>query len=114
MDTNRKGAIAEIKIAAAAIELGIPVLRPMVEHGRYDLAFEIADRILRVQCKWGGLDDEGAVIRVALQTSCLTPAGYVPRRTVPTRSISLPCTAQRLTVATFFRVLWPAGERRST
>jgi prevent-host-death family protein len=77
MDTNRKGAIAEVKIAAAAIESGVPVLRPMVEHGRYDLAFEIADRILRVQCKWGGLDDEGAVIRVALQTSCLTPAGYV-------------------------------------
>jgi prevent-host-death family protein len=74
---NQKGGIAELKIAAAAAELGIPVLRPMVEHGRYDLAFEIGDRIHRVQCKWGALDDGGAVIKVALQTSWLTPAGYV-------------------------------------
>jgi hypothetical protein len=31
MDTNRKGAIAEMKIATAATELGVPVLRPVVE-----------------------------------------------------------------------------------
>jgi prevent-host-death family protein len=77
LTTNRKGAIAETKIAAAATELGIPVLRPIVEHGRYDLGFEIADRLLRVQCKWGALDGESEVIKVALQTSSLTPAGYV-------------------------------------
>jgi len=56
LSTNRKGAIAEAKIVAAATELGVPVLRPVQEHGRYDLAFEIGDRILRVQCKWGALD----------------------------------------------------------
>jgi PD-(D/E)XK endonuclease len=56
LNSNRKGAIAEAKIAAAAIELGIPVLCPIAEHGRYDLAFEIGGRILRVQCKWGSLD----------------------------------------------------------
>jgi prevent-host-death family protein len=77
MDTNRKGAIAEMKIATTAVELGIPVLRPMTEHGRYDLGFEVGDRILRVQCKWGALDDDGSVIKVALQTTWLTPAGYV-------------------------------------
>ena len=78
LSTDRKGAIAEAKIAAAAIELGIPVLRPIVEHARYDLAFEIGDRILRVQCKWGRLDDEGAVIHVQLQGSWLSPtAGYI-------------------------------------
>jgi prevent-host-death family protein len=77
MGPNQKGGIAELKIAAAAIELGIPVLRPMVEHGRYDLAFEIGDRILRVQCKWGALGEDGSVIKVSLQTSRLTPAGYV-------------------------------------
>jgi prevent-host-death family protein len=49
----------------------------MTEHGRYDLAFEIGDRILRVQCKWGALDDDCAVIKVPLQSSFLTPAGYV-------------------------------------
>jgi prevent-host-death family protein len=75
--TNRKGAIAEAKIVAAATELGIPVLRPVQEHGRYDLAFEIGDGILRVQCKWGSRDEAGAVIKVSLQSCCLTPAGYV-------------------------------------
>jgi prevent-host-death family protein len=77
MTSNRKGAIAEMKIAAAATEIGVPVLRPMTEHGRYDLGFEIGDRILRVQCKWGRLEDDGSVIKVALQSTCLTPAGYV-------------------------------------
>jgi prevent-host-death family protein len=77
LSTNRKGPIAEAKIAAAAIELGIPVLRPIAEHGRYDLALEIAGRILRVQCKWGSLDESGAVIRVQLQSSRTTPTGYV-------------------------------------
>lgn len=78
LSTNRKGAIAETAIAAAATKLGIPVLRPIVEHSRYDLAFEIGDRILRVQCKWGALDDERALIKVRIGGSWLSPtAGYV-------------------------------------
>ena len=77
MDTNHKGAIAEMKIATAATELGIPVLRPMDEHGRYDLAFELGGRLLRVQCKWGALDPERAVIKVNLQGCRYTPNGYV-------------------------------------
>jgi prevent-host-death family protein len=74
---NHKGAVAEIKIAAAAVELGIPVLAPLTEHGRYDLAFEIGSRLLRVQCKWAALDRAAGVVKVYLQTSCCTPAGYV-------------------------------------
>jgi prevent-host-death family protein len=77
MTSNRKGAIAEMKIAAAATELGVQVLKPMTEHGRYDLAFEIGDRMLRVQCKWGALEDDGSVIKVNLQTCRHTPKGYV-------------------------------------
>ena len=77
LSTNQKGGIAETAITAAAYALDIPVLRPVVEHCRYDLAFEIGERILRVQCKWGSLDADGAVIKVALQTSYLTPSGYV-------------------------------------
>jgi prevent-host-death family protein len=83
LSTNRKGAIAETKIAAAATELGIPVLRPIVEHARYDLAFEIGDRILRVQCKWGALDEDGAVIKVSLRSSWCTPNGYEHRSYQP-------------------------------
>jgi prevent-host-death family protein len=78
LSTNRKGAIAETKIAAAATELGIPVLRPIVEHARYDLAFEIGDRILRVQCKWGALSNDSAIIKVSLTSTWLSPTtGYV-------------------------------------
>ena len=65
LSTNRKGAIAETAIAAAATKLGVSVLRPIVDHARYDLAFEMGGRILRVQCKWGGLHDDGAVIKVS-------------------------------------------------
>lgn len=78
LSSDRKGAIAEAKIAAAAIELGISVLRPITEHARYDLGFDVGEKIVRVQCKWGRLDDEGAVVQVQLQGSWLSPtAGYV-------------------------------------
>jgi prevent-host-death family protein len=77
LTTNQKGAIAGMKIATAAIELGVPVLRPMQEHGRYDLAFEMAGRIFRVPCKWGALESGGTVVKAALQTSSLTPDGYL-------------------------------------
>ena len=75
--TNHKGAVAEVKIAAAATELGIPVLRPIQEHGRYDLAFEIGRRLYRVQCKWASLDRKAGVIKISLQSSWYSPAGYV-------------------------------------
>ncbi len=83
LSTNQKGGIAETAITAAATKLDIPVLRPVVEHARYDLAFEIADRILRVQCKWGALDADGAVIRVSLTSSWCTPNGYERRQYEP-------------------------------
>jgi prevent-host-death family protein len=83
LSTNQKGGIAETAITAAAYALDIPVLRPVVEHARYDLAFEIGDRIFRVQCKWGSLDKDGAVIKVSLQSNYLTPAGYVRNSYTP-------------------------------
>ena len=83
LSPNQKGGIAETKITAAAYALDIPVLRPVVEHSRYDLAFEIGTDILRVQCKWGGLDPDGSVIKVSLQSSYLTPSGYVRNSYTP-------------------------------
>lgn len=77
MTSNRKGAIAEAEIAAAAIRLGVPVLRPLAEHGRYDLGFEIGPRLLRVQCKWAALERGGSVVYVRLAGSRYTPGGYV-------------------------------------
>ena len=67
---NAKGAIAELKIATAATCLGVPVLRPMSERGRYDLAFDVGGRLLRIQCKWAVVRDE--VVVVSLQSSYLT------------------------------------------
>jgi prevent-host-death family protein len=79
LSTNQKGGIAETAITAAATELGVLVLRPVVEHARYDLGFEIGDRILRVQCKWGSLQGGGSLIRVNLTSAWCTPAGYERR-----------------------------------
>ena len=56
LTTNDKGNIAEAAIALEAIKLGINVFKPVAEHGRYDLAFDLGHRILRVQCKWARLD----------------------------------------------------------
>jgi prevent-host-death family protein len=77
LSTNQKGAIAELKVAAEASAAGVHVLRPMQEHGRYDLAFEIGGRLLRVQVKSGALIRDGSVVAVNLQGSRCTPDGYV-------------------------------------
>jgi prevent-host-death family protein len=76
LSSNRKGAIAEAELAAAAIRIGIPVLKPLAEHGRYDLAFDLGDGILRVQCKWGSLKKDVVVVRTS--SSYYSPTrGYV-------------------------------------
>src|SRR3954453_23790161 len=64
-ESTIKGAIAEAAIASAAIELGIVVLRPLVEGRRYDLLFDTGDRLLRVQCKWA--PRRGGVVVANLQ-----------------------------------------------
>jgi PD-(D/E)XK nuclease superfamily protein len=72
---SRKGAIAEAVIAAEAVKLGVFVLRPFVEGGRYDLMFDIDGTLLRVQCKWA--QRKGDVIVAYTGTCRLTPQGYV-------------------------------------
>src|SRR5690348_14058838 len=75
-DSNWKGNVAELKIAAAAADLGIPVLQPMTEHGRYDLEFELAGELKRVQCKWGAVKD--GIVQVRVGGSYHSPTrGYV-------------------------------------
>ena len=66
-ESTLKGAIAEAAITSAAVELGIVVLRPLVEGRRYDLVFDIDHRLYRVQCSWGGC--RGTVVDVHLATS---------------------------------------------
>jgi len=51
LTTNQKGTLAEAKIAARAIELGVGVARTFDDE-RYDLIFDLRPVLLRVQCKW--------------------------------------------------------------
>jgi prevent-host-death family protein len=77
LDTNRKGAIAEAEIAAAAVRLGFAVFKPVSEHGRSDLVLGIGGRLWRVQCKWGAFDASRGVIKVVVGGRRTTPSGYV-------------------------------------
>jgi hypothetical protein len=63
MTTDQKGAIAELAIALAAVRLGVDVYRPVAEGGRYDLIFEIGQRLWRVQCKWAPRHGEVVIVR---------------------------------------------------
>jgi prevent-host-death family protein len=76
-DTNHKGNIAEAEIATAAVRQGVDVLKPLVEHGRYDLIFDVGPQLLRIQCKWGAYDRQAGLVRVRIGTSRHTPRGYV-------------------------------------
>ena len=73
--SNHKGAVAEVRIAAAAIELGIPVSKPLAEHERYDLVFDIDGRFVRVQCKWAARRGDVMVLR--FESSRRGPEGFV-------------------------------------
>jgi hypothetical protein len=75
LTTNQKGAIAEHRIAAAAIELGIDVYGPMAEGCRYDLILDTGERLLGTQCKWANRDGDVVVVRG--RTCRHTPRGYV-------------------------------------
>ena len=63
LNPNFKGNVAEAAIVAEAVRCGINVLRPQVEHCRYDLAFDFGKRIARIQCKWAALRNEVIMIR---------------------------------------------------
>lgn len=64
-DSNHKGNVAELAIATEAAKLGLSVLKPLTEHERYDLVLGIADRLLRVQCKWGARKGDVVCVRVS-------------------------------------------------
>lgn len=76
MNSNQKGATAELAIAKEASRLGLGVYWPLVEHGRCDLILECDGALIRVQCKWSPL--RGDVIDVRIATSRHTPLnGYL-------------------------------------
>ena len=77
LSANEKGNIAEAAITLEATKQGLVVLRPVAEHGRYDLVLGVGPRLLRVQCKWGSLDRGHGVVCVRVGGSRHTPRGYV-------------------------------------
>ena len=85
LTSNDKGNIAEAAIALEAIKLGIDVLRPIAEHGRYDLAFDLGSRILRVQCKWATVVKD--TVRIYLTSSWYTSRGRQVRTSYTSEEI---------------------------
>jgi PD-(D/E)XK endonuclease len=75
VNPSQQGAIAEAAVALEALKLGIPVLRPVAEGGRYDLVFELHGRLMRVQCKWA--NRVGDVVNVRIRTNRRCNGGYL-------------------------------------
>lgn len=78
-DSNHKGNVAELKILAAAADLGLDVSKPLTEHSRYDLVFDVSGHLLRVQCKWARNED--GVVIVNLSGCSYNSRGEERRRT---------------------------------
>ena len=100
-DPNLKGNVAELKIAAEATRLGIPVLRPMTEHERYDLVFEVDRRFFRIQCKWASRS--GEVITVRAATNRRGPEGFIRRPYTPDQIDAIAAYCEDTDRATCFR-----------
>ena len=77
LTTDQKGNIAEAAVVAEAAKLGVDVYRPVGEGGRYDMIFEVAERLWRVQCKWAPL--HGNVIELRCYSSRRNRHGFVRR-----------------------------------
>ncbi len=75
LTTDQKGALAEAMIAAAAIELGVGVLRPISDGTRYDLIFDVDGRLMRVQCKTAVR--HGDVLAVRWYSARRSRAGFI-------------------------------------
>src|SRR5205823_1271414 len=75
MTTDQKGTIAETSIIAAAVRIGIGVLKPINDGLRYDLMFDLSSRLVRVQCKWAVR--RVAVVVVPLRSCRRTRDGYL-------------------------------------
>ena len=70
LTTDEKGAVAEAAVALAAAEAGILVLKPLAEGARYDLAFDLGGRFVRVQCKWASRYRDIVTIRCYSSRRC--------------------------------------------
>ncbi|SRR6266511_2181684 len=86
LSPDQKGAVAELAITHHAARLGIGVLRPLTDGLRYDLVFDLGDRLLRVQCKWAAR--RGDVLVVPCR-SCRRSAQGFSRRPYSAEEVDL-------------------------
>jgi PD-(D/E)XK endonuclease len=77
LTTDQKGAIAETAIVHAAVKLGVGVAKPVVDE-RYDLIFDLGERLWRVQCKWARR--YGGIVVVRCYSARRGPDGLLRRR----------------------------------
>ena len=75
LTTNQKGAIAEAAVVNEAVRLGIGIWRPFSDHERYDVIFDLGERLVRVQCKHAS--QRRNVIVVSLRTARRTANGML-------------------------------------
>jgi hypothetical protein len=61
--TDQKGSIAEAEVICEAMKLGIGVYRPVTDGERYNLIFDLRNRLVRVQCKWAPMHGDVVVLR---------------------------------------------------
>jgi hypothetical protein len=109
LTTNQKGAIAETKIVAAAVELGVEVYRPVAEGGRFDLIFLMQDRLVRVQCKWAPC--HGAVVAIRCYSCRRARDGLRVRRYTTTEIDAFAAYCPQLDSCYFLPVDRFAGHR---
>ena len=75
-DSNKKGDVAEAAIRLAARRLDIEVYAPVNDHSRADMVFGLGSNLLRIQCKWAGLTDDGSCLIVYTSGFRLTYRGH--------------------------------------
>jgi hypothetical protein len=80
LTTNQKGFVAETAVIHECAKLGVPVSKPLDDQ-KYDLVFDLGEKLLRVQCKWAALNGEVVVIRT--RTSRRGPDGHIHRSYAP-------------------------------
>lgn len=69
MNTKQTGDETEARIVAALIAEGYSVSVPFGDNDKYDLVLDTGDRLLRIQCKTGWIEDEVVRFKTASQTT---------------------------------------------
>jgi hypothetical protein len=62
LTTNQKGFIAETAVLHECAKLHVPVSKPLDDQ-KYDLIFDLGEKLLRVQCKWAARIGDVVVVR---------------------------------------------------